>query len=145
MAASGGMFGRRSSIGFDVGRLNMIIAVLEKCTGLSLTNRDIYVNVAGGIKPEGTGADLAAAIAIYSAATGKPVSDKHMIVIGELGLTGELRGVPQPERIAGEAARMGFDKMLIPMKNREKWSGGEIIKVLGAGNILDAVKLSLHD
>jgi len=145
VAASGGMFGRRSSIGFDVGRLNMIIAVLEKCTGLSLTNRDIYVNVAGGIKPEGTGADLAAAIAIYSAATGKPVSDKHMIVIGELGLTGELRGVPQPERIAGEAARMGFDKMLIPMKNREKWSGGEIIKVLGAGNILDAVKLSLHD
>ncbi len=145
VAASGGMFGRRSSIGFDVGRLNMIIAVLEKCTGLSLTNRDIYVNVAGGIKPEGTGTDLAAAIAIYSAATGKPVSDKHMIVIGELGLTGELRGVPQPERIAGEAARMGFDKMLIPMKNREKWSGGEIIKVLGAANILDAVKLSLHD
>ncbi len=145
VAGSGASFGRRSSIGLDSGRLNMIVAVLEKKLGLNFTNRDIYVNVAGGIKPEGTGIDLAAAIAILSAATGKPVADPGMIIIGELGLTGELRGIPGPERIAGEAQRMGFGRILLPMKNREKWHEKGKIEAIGARDILEAVKLSLQD
>lgn len=138
-------FSRRSSIGIDQGRLNMIIAVLEKKTGLNLMSSDIYVNVAGGIKPEGTGMDLAAAIAIYSAATGKPVRNKGTIIVGELGLTGELRGVPQPERVAGEAVRMGFERIILPTKNKEKWTSKERIEVLGAGDIMEAVKIALQD
>lgn len=142
---SGLGFSRRSSIGIDQGRLNMIIAVLEKKTGLQLMSSDVYVNVAGGIKPEGTGMDLAAAIAIYSAATGKPVKHKGTIIVGELGLTGELRGVPQPERAADEAVRMGFDRIILPVKNKEKWTSKEKIEVLGAGDIMEAVKVALQD
>lgn len=145
VTASGMVFGRRSGIGIDTGRLNMIIAVLEKRTGLNLMNKDIYVNVAGGIKPEGTGTDLAAAIAIYSAAIGKPVKNDRMIILGEIGLTGELRGVPQPERIAGEAARMGYDSILLPYKNSKKWLGKGNIKVIGARNVTEAVNLALQD
>lgn len=140
---SGMGFARRSGIGIDSGRLNMIIAVLEKRTGLNLMSSDVYVNVAGGIKPEGTAIDLAAAIAIYSAAVGKPVKEPGTIIMGELGLTGELRGVPQPERIAGEALRMGYTKMILPVKNKEKWISREKIMVFGAENIVEAVNMAL--
>lgn len=145
VTASGMGFARRSGIGIDSGRLNMIIAVLEKRTGLNLMSSDIYVNVAGGMRPEGTSIDLAAAIAVYSAAVGKPVRDPGTIVMGELGLTGELRGVPQPERIAGEAVRMGFSRIILPVKNKEKWTGRENIEVIGAGDIMEAVNLALQD
>lgn len=145
VTASGLGFARRSGIGIDSGRLNMIIAVLEKRTGLNLMSSDIYVNVAGGMRPEGTSVDLAAAIAVYSAAVGKPVRDPGTIIMGELGLTGELRGVPQPERIAGEAVRMGFSRIILPIKNKEKWTGRENIEVIGAGDIMEAVNLALQD
>lgn len=145
VTASGLGFARRSGIGIDSGRLNMIIAVLEKRTGLNLMSSDIYVNVAGGMRPEGTSVDLAAAIAVYSAAVGKPVRDPGTIIMGELGLTGELRGVPQPERIAGEAVRMGFSRIILPVKNKEKWTGRENIEVIGAGDIMEAVNLALQD
>ncbi|MDO4482214.1 MAG: DNA repair protein RadA [Bacillota bacterium] len=145
VTASGLGFARRSGIGIDSGRLNMIIAVLEKRTGINLMSSDIYVNVAGGMKPEGTSIDLAAAVAVFSAAVGKPVRDPGTIIMGELGLTGELRGVPQPERIAGEAVRMGFRKIILPLKNKEKWTGHENIEVIGAGDIMEAVNLALED
>jgi len=142
---SGVGFARRSAIGMDSNRLGMIIAVLEKKAHINLMASDIYVNVAGGIKPEGTSMDLAAAIAIYSAATGRPLRSSGMIIIGEIGLSGELRAIGQPERIAGEAARMGFGKILLPKRNKDKWSSAEKIDILGAADLYEAVNLALQD
>lgn len=122
----------------------MIIAVLEKRTGLKLMSSDVYVNVAGGIRPEGTSIDLAVATAICSAALGRPMSDPQTIVLGEIGLTGELRGVSQPERIASEAARMGFHKILMPEKNRIRWSGPKNIEIIGAKDLREAVNKVLQ-
>ena len=85
-------FARRSAIGIDNARLNMIIAVLERKAGLALINRDVYVNVTGGLRPEGTSADLACALAIWSNETGTPVPSS-LLALGEIGLTGELRPV----------------------------------------------------
>lgn len=145
VSPSGVGFARRSGLGIDSGRLSMIIAVLEKKTGINLMSSDIYVNVAGGIKPEGTSMDLAAAIAIVSAATGRPLRNPGMIAVGEIGLSGELRGISQPERIAGEAVRMGFSKILLPKRNREKWSSDEKMEIVGASDILEAINLALQD
>ncbi len=144
VSPSGVGFARRSSIGFDPGRLNMIIAVLEKRTGMKLMSSDVYVNVAGGIRPEGTSIDLAVATAISSAALGRPMADPQTIVLGEIGLTGELRGIAQPERIASEAARMGFTKILMPEKNRIRWSGPKNIEIIGAKDLREAVNKVLQ-
>ena len=144
VSPSGVGFARRSSIGFDPSRLNMIIAVLEKRTGLKLMSSDVYVNVAGGIRPEGTSIDLAVAAAISSAALGRPMADPQTIVLGEIGLTGELRGISQPERIASEAARMGFTKILMPEKNRIRWSGPKNIEIIGAKDLREAVNKVLQ-
>lgn len=135
-------FARRTSIGFDNGRLNMIIAVLEKKTGVSFINKDIYINIVGGIKPEGTSVDLAVALAIYSSCKGIKIPSCEMIAFGEIGLTGELRPVPNADKMLKEASRMGFKKVILPdknaKKNPEKLPGTE---VFGISTLLDAIKL----
>lgn len=135
-------FARRTSIGFDNGRLNMIIAVLEKKTGVSFINKDIYINIVGGIKPEGTSVDLAVALAIYSSCKGIKIPSCEMIAFGEIGLTGELRPVPNADKMLKEASRMGFKKVILPdknaKKNPEKLPGTE---VLGISTLLDAIKI----
>ncbi|NLD20622.1 MAG: DNA repair protein RadA [Clostridiales bacterium] len=112
-------FARRTSIGIDNSRLNMIIAVLEKKMGLSLMNQDVYVNIVGGIKPEGTYTDLAVALAVYSSYRGKALGSRTL-VLGEIGLTGDLRAVQNGEKILREAARLGFERVILPIKNAEK-------------------------
>ncbi|MEG1584350.1 MAG: DNA repair protein RadA, partial [Anaerovorax sp.] len=89
-------FARRTAIGIETIRLNMILAVLERKAGISLINQDVYVNVVGGLKPEGTSMDLAVALAIYSTYKGIPGTSKT-IVMGEIGLTGDLRSVQNAE------------------------------------------------
>ncbi len=132
-------FARRTSIGVDSGRLNMIIAVLDKKTGISLFNQDVYVNVVGGLKPEGTSIDLAVALAIYSSSKNKRASGKTL-AIGEIGLTGDLRSVPNAERIAKEAAKMGFEQIILPRKNAEKiMDKPKGIKILGVTHIREAI------
>jgi DNA repair protein RadA/Sms len=132
-------FARRTAIGVDSGRLNMIIAVLDKKTGISLFNQDIYVNVVGGLKPEGTSVDLAVALAIYSSHRSKKANSKTL-AIGEIGLTGDLRSVPNAERIVKEAARLGFDRIILPQKNADKLTEKpKNIKILGVVNIKEAI------
>ena len=118
-STAGAGFARRTSIGIDNSRLNMIIAVLEKKAGVDLSSQDIYVNIVGGIKPEGTYTDLAVAMAIYSSVTGK-VLGNNTLVLGEIGLTGDLRAVQNSEKILREAARLGFEKIVLPVRNAEK-------------------------
>ncbi len=132
-------FARRSSIGVDLSRLNMIIAVLEKKAGLPLMNQDIYVNIVGGLRPEGTSADLAVALAIYSACTAKPCRE-GTIVIGEVSLTGNLRAVQNAEKIIKEAERMGFKKAILPKRNASKLEEEKLkIELKGVSSITEAI------
>ena len=135
-------FARRSAIGVELSRLNMILAVLERKAGISLVNQDIYVNVVGGLKPEGTSIDLAVALAIYSTAKGRSGKGKTL-AMGEIGLTGDLRSVQNSEKIIREAARMGFKRVILPQKNAEKLKATDIrgIELVGVKHISDAIKV----
>jgi DNA repair protein RadA/Sms len=109
---------KRTVNGIDFNRMNMILAVLEKRCGLSLSQSDVYLNVVGGVKIKEPAADLAVASAVFSSIKEKTI-DPHMIVFGELGLGGEVRAVPFSEERLKEATRTGFKKALFPKANLE--------------------------
>lgn len=134
-------FARRTAIGIDSQRLGMIVAVLERKAHVTLINRDIYVNIVGGLHPEGTSTDLAAALAIWSAETGKVLPAK-LLSVGEIGLTGDLRPVPNAEKLAKEAARMGFTAIMLPKRNAERLKdlGIRLIPVQNLSEAIDTVK-----
>lgn len=104
---------RRVSNGFDLNRLLMLIAVLTKRVGIPLFNQDIYVNIVGGLRISEPAADLAVALAIVSSYRNQAV-DPDLVLIGEIGLSGELRSVGQLDRRLIEATRLGFCRALIP-------------------------------
>lgn len=104
---------RRVASGYEVSRLVQLLAVLERRAGLPLGGQDVYVSSVGGIRLSDPGADLAVALAVASAATGRVVDDR-LVVLGEVGLAGELRRVPASEARLAEAARMGFERVLAP-------------------------------
>jgi len=132
-------FARRSSIGIDAQRLAMIVAVLEKKCHITLVNRDVYVNVVGGMKPEGTSTDLAVALAIWSDEKSYKVPS-DFIAIGEIGLTGDLRPVQSAEKLVKESARMGFKTILLPLRSLEKLnSKPEGVKLIGVKTLLEAI------
>ncbi len=108
---------RRAVVGWDGGRMAMVLAVLEARCGLTLGGFDVYLNVAGGLRLSEPAADLAAAAAIISAHMGTPLPD-HTVFFGEIGLSGEIRGVSQtPDRLR-EAAKLGFTTALAPRPRR---------------------------
>jgi DNA repair protein RadA/Sms len=116
---------RRAVVGWDSGRLAMVLAVLEARCGLQIGARDIYLNVAGGLRIAEPAADLAVAAALVSAMTGEPVP-ADTVVFGEIGLSGEVRPVGQAEARLKEAAKLGFTAALIPpRRNRAKDRAGE--------------------
>ena len=130
-------FARRTALGIDQNRLNIILAVLEKKAGISLLNYDVYVNVVGGMRPDSTATDLAVALAIFSSFRGKCAAAKT-IAIGEIGLTGNLRSVRNAEKIAAEAVRLGYEKIILPKKNSKFTLAG--ISIVGAENIMEAIR-----
>lgn len=131
-------FARRSSLGVELARLNMIIAVLERRIGLNLINQDVYVNIVGGLKPEGTTFDLAVALAIYSSVKG--ISPKNdTLCVGEIGLTGDLRSIGHVEKIAKEAERLGFKRLIVPKKNADKIKSN--LNIIGVSNLKEAIDL----
>ena len=122
---------RRAVIGWDAGRLAMVLAVLEARCGLALAGREVYLNVAGGLRVSEPAADLAVAAALVSAASDQPVP-AEMVVFGEIGLSGEVRAVSQAEARLKEAAKLGFTQALVPPrrpradeKARGKRDGGD--------------------
>ena len=137
-------FARRTALGIDNSRLSMLIAVLEKKMWLKLIDQDVYVNVVGGLRPEGTYTDLAVALAVYSSCTGKKF-DSRTLVIGEIGLTGDLRAVQNCDKIVKEAQRLGFRRIVMPIKNaqhlREKERQSFSIEIVGLRNIAQAREL----
>jgi len=108
---------QRSSTGLDLRRLNMLLAVLEKRAGFKLQARDVFLNVAGGLKINDTATDLAVICSILSSNIDIAVDNKTCFT-GEVGLTGEIRGVSRIEQRVGEAARLGFKKIFIPKRNK---------------------------
>jgi DNA repair protein RadA/Sms len=104
---------KRTASGFDLNRLNLLIAVLERRTKLNLSDKDIYINVVGGLKLNDPAADLAICMAIASAAAGKRLDDK-LVVFGEVGLGGEIRSVHSGDRRIAEAKKLGFTQAIAP-------------------------------
>lgn len=131
---------RRTSNGIDYNRLNLILAVLEKRLGLRFSANDAYVNVIGGLRIDEPASDLAVAMALISSLRDKVVPD-DLIVIGELGLSGEVRAVASLEQRVREAARLGFTRALVPARNLEKRKPDIGIELIGVGSIYDTLKL----
>jgi len=108
---------RRAVVGWDSGRLAMIIAVLQTRCGLNLGSHDVYLNVAGGLRISEPGADMAVAAALVSAHLEQPLPART-VVFGEVGLGGEVRGVGQPDARLREAKNLGFERALIPARSK---------------------------
>jgi DNA repair protein RadA/Sms len=104
---------RRSTTGFDAGRLALLLAVLQQRASLDLSQQDVYVSVVGGVRVSDPGADLAVCTALASAFSGIPAGD-DLVVVGEVGLGGETRQVTNTPRRLSEAARLGFTRALVP-------------------------------
>lgn len=132
-------FARRTAIGISQNRLSMILAVLEKKAGLNLLDYDVYVNVVGGMNTGSTSTDLAVALAIYSSFKSRS-SGRRAVAVGEVGLTGNLRSVPNADRIIQEAVRLGYEAVILPENNAKQYRGGADIRVFGAANVSDAIR-----
>jgi DNA repair protein RadA/Sms len=132
---------RRTANGVDFGRLLIVAAVLSRRLGLRLGNQDIIVNVTGGIRIDEPSADLAIALAIASSFKDQPV-DPEMAAIGEVGLSGEIRAMPQLERRLAEVARMGFKKCLVPRSGMRNVRA-EGIELVPVSTLREAVRLGL--
>ncbi len=116
---------QRTASGFDTRRLQMLLAVLEKRAGLRLSQQDVFVNVAGGVRLEEPAVDLGAVAAIASSFRSIPV-DPMAVLIGEVGLGGEIRTVGQVERRLGEASKMGFRSAIVPEGNAKAATPGKM-------------------
>lgn len=130
---------RRTAVGFDYQRLNLILAVLERRCGLFFGASDVYVNVIGGLRLDEPAADLGVAVAMVSAAKDFVLPEKTMF-IGEIGLAGELRAVSGIEKRIQEAASLGFTRCIIPARNRPKGSFSlEIIPAYSIKDVLNKI------
>ena len=128
----------RKVSGFDYNRVAMIIAVLEKRAGLLLGGHDVFVNVVGGVKVDEPAADLGIAIAIASSFNNKVIPNE-MVMIGELGLGGEVRGVSQFDSRLREAERLGLKSAIIPKDNSKDASGVKSLKMVKASSLVEAI------
>jgi DNA repair protein RadA/Sms len=132
---------RRTANGVDFNRLLLLTAVLTKRVGLRLGNQDIITNVTGGLKIEEPAADLGIALAIASSFRDVGV-DPELVVVGEVGLSGELRAVSQLERRVAEAARLGFKRCLVP-KVSGRISKPRDIELISVSTLREAVRVGL--
>jgi len=130
---------QRTSMGFDYKKLSIIVAVLEKKLGLHLNKYDIFLNIAGGVKIEEPAIDLAVAMSIYSSFKDIPV-DSNTVLIGEVGLSGEVRTISYPERRINEAAKLGFKKLLVPKGNLKNLDlKRSDVNIIGVDKLSDAI------
>ena len=131
---------RRMAIGIDQNRLSLLLAVLEKRAGLSLAGDDVYVNIAGGMNIEEPAADLGVVAAVASSVRNRGLSPSTA-VFGEVGLSGEIRGIPQAPLRIREAVQMGFTRIVLPAANVDpsESNGCELVGVRTVGEALDTL------
>lgn len=136
---------RRMASGVEQGRLALLLAVLEKRAGMRLYDKDVYINIAGGMTLTEPAADLALCVAVTSSLRNKPTS-ANWAVMGEVGLAGELRAVPQAQRRIAECMRLGFDHVLLPRNNLRRINVPEGLTLIGADTVSQAMgELGLFD
>jgi DNA repair protein RadA/Sms len=131
---------RRTAIGVDHNRISLLVAVLAKRIGIEMGDQDIFVNVAGGLKVDEPAADLGIVIAMISSFLNKPV-DPEMVVFGEVGLAGEVRGVIQPETRIREAEKMGFKKCILSKTNFEGCKTPHNMKIYSINSVSDLMDI----
>ena len=131
---------RRACSGYDSNRVNLLLAVLERRAGYFFGNLDVYVNIVGGIALRDTSCDLAVCMSMISSLLDKPVSDK-LIAIGEVGLGGEVRSVPNLEQRLREAERIGFEQAVIPRPSLRHLDPADYpgLQLIGAAYVSDAL------
>ena len=132
---------RRTASGMDYNRLIILLAVLEKRVGLSLGTQDVYINSVGGLRVTETAADLAVVLAVFSSLRDVPM-DSRTVVMGEVGLTGDIRRVPHALRRIKEGAKMGFQTFIIPKGNLDEIKEGAFpqCRIIGAATLRDAIQ-----
>ena len=132
---------RRTASGMDYNRLIILLAVLEKRVGLSLGTQDVYINSVGGLRVTETAADLAVVLAVFSSLRDMPM-DSRTVVMGEVGLTGDIRRVPHALRRIKEGVKMGFQTFIIPKGNLDEIKEGAFpqCRIIGAATLRDAIQ-----
>lgn len=131
---------RRMSSGIDINRVLLMIAVLEKRARVNLSNFDVYINVAGGLKIDETAIDLGLCAAIVTGRADTPIPS-DMIFVGEVGLGGELRSVSQLEKRLGEAKKLGFNTAIVPKNSLKGIKKPEGMAVVGVSSLAEAMDL----
>ena len=131
---------RRTASGFDYNRMYLLLAVLEKRAGYVFGNQDVYINIIGGLKLDETACDLPVCLAMASSLLDLPVPEKTL-AIGEVGLGGEVRSVPNLEQRLHEAERIGFERAVVPKHSLNHLNPADYpgMKLIGAAYISDAI------
>jgi DNA repair protein RadA/Sms len=130
---------RRTILGLDSNRVALLAAVMEKNLGMHLMGHDIFMNVAGGVRVVEPAVDLASVAGIASSFLDKPVSD-NTVVLGEVGLTGEVRAIGQLESRVAEAHKMGFTRCLIPRGNLKRFEAPQGMEIVGVETVSQAIE-----
>lgn len=133
---------KRMATGIDHNRVTMIMAVLEKRLGLFLQNYDAYINVVGGVRIDEPAVDLSVAVSLASSFRDLATSPFDLF-IGEVGLTGEVRGVSRIEQRVAEAHNMGFRRIILPEKNCNGWTPPKDIKLIGVKSLEEVLEVAL--
>ena len=129
---------RRQTTGTDFNRVNLLMAVLEKRSGVQLSSCDAYVNITGGIKIQEPAIDLGIVLAILSSFRNKALNPK-MVAFGEVGLSGEVRAVSMAKQRVAEAEKLGFEECVVPYVSLEECKKGSKIRVIGVSSVQDAM------
>ncbi len=131
---------RRTILGLDANRVALLAAVVEKKAGIHLTGHDLFMNVAGGVRTDEPAVDMGIVSAVASSFLDKPVDDST-VVIGEVGLTGEVRAVGQVEARISEASKLGFTRCLMPSSNFKRISEISGIELIGVQSLTEAMEI----
>ena len=139
--ASSTSFGnpRRTILGIDHNRVALLVAVMEKKLGMHLMGHDIFINVAGGVKIDEPAVDMAIVAAVASSFLDRPIQ-KGTVILGEIGLTGEVRAIGRVETRVAEAKKMGFSRCLVPQSNLKRTTGMKGIKLIGVKTVSEAME-----
>ena len=140
--ASQSYFGtpRRTVGGADASRVALLLAVLEKRANQKTYNQDVYINVAGGLELSEPAADLALCMAVVSSLKDMPVGG-DVAVMGEVGLAGEVRAIPQCDRRMAECQRLGFTTIVLPRENMKRIARPEGVKLVGVDTVMQAISV----
>jgi DNA repair protein RadA/Sms len=134
---------RRQTMGVDPGRVSLLVAVMEKRVGLGLSGQDVFVNVAGGVRLGEPAADLGVALSLASSYLEKPLP-LDTLVFGEVGLTGEVRAVTQPEMRLKEGHKLGFKRALLAKRQTDRLGEFPGLELLGVETLAEAIKKMLE-